>query len=550
MLKKQKVYKVELKRRLGDPDNLVGGLIWEADWEDITEYFHERLTTVSTSLEDATLQGRLEQTSTTFRLDNVSGKFNPETVAGSLWETSGYIYHSRIRFWEYYQDEDAEDTEGLPLIDGLIGTGIKYREGMLVDVIVNSKLDVLREHYLLDSLFARTYATDSQAIMKKIIDLFDNTYSELGVTTVGSIFKNNTILDNSTNYSRSLLNLFYDIIGTENIGGLRRDGKLFATYVGAETVEQSNFVEDGDTVGLWHFTEGTGTTIADSTISSYDLSMDNTATNAVGDTIADTWAEGFFTYGASNFYRVFSPAISLSDYTAHILCRINFNRLMPSYPLNFLNVSVSGAWASARASDYATQHALNPIFMWTDYTYGTPNTYSQVLPSNADSSPSNQYFCEGFTVDYLGDLYYVNASSQSPNDGGYLGLLKDYTIIHKQKLGSLLGENNYFVLSVGIDDANEYVYAYVNGKLLSKIFVPSGVLNSVTKNKLVGCLFSSLGGSSGRGYSYSIGPPTNSTFDLGQIYYSGMKLNDDFPANFGDEAFDNYVQIFGTDFVL
>jgi len=218
LMTKQKVYKVELARR-------ITANTWEASWEDITQYFIERNGGVSSGdLQDDTLEGEITQATVSLRFDNTTGAFNPEGSVSSLWDgVDEFLYHSRIRYWEYYVGE----TPTYPLLDGLIARSPEYKEKFTADLIVNSKLDILRDHFILENLIGRIKRANSTAIITYINYLFNSVYPSLGVDTNNSLFRNDILYDNIDPYSDNLLDIASSVTQDGGgIGGLRKDNKL------------------------------------------------------------------------------------------------------------------------------------------------------------------------------------------------------------------------------------------------------------------------------------------------------------------------------------
>ena len=514
MLKKEKIYKVELARRLGNPDNLVGGLIWEAEWIDITEYFHERLDTVNTSLDDQTLQGKLEQSSTSFRFDNVTGKFNPESTENSFWEDSGYIYHSRIRYWEYYADEDIEAQGKYPVLDGLIAEEPKYRAGMLCDIRVNSKLDILREHYLFDELVGRVKTSSSTSLVQIAIKLFDDTYSELGVTTTGGFFRKELLYDDVTTYSRDLLQAINTAVTDGGgIGGLTRENELFFTYFGATAIERANFEDDANCIGLWLFDStdyngGAGTTVADQTGDGHTLTVLSGAS---------WWKEGYFEYASRQFYRVLSSEFTgLTDYTLEILFELDNSRLLEKTAGDFRNAAVVG------------DLLLCPIWVWCDYNVANYEIGDLVGAPN--------YEFEGFFLNEKNELVYNN---------GYFtvsGVNFVKTINASIVLGTLLGENQHQYLAITLDYSTNEMIVYLQSKEMSySINTNFGSVsgNDSLRNKIVGTFWGSVQPAVGSFWNLN---------DNGKGFYNSIKISNNVKS--ATDIFDQYTKLYGSTFTI
>ncbi len=513
LLKKQKVYKVELARRLGNIDNLVGGLVWEDTWTDITEYFIERLDTVSTSLDDATLQGKLEQSSTSLRFDNLSGKFNAKGTSDSFWETTGYIYHSRVRLWEYYEDEDAEAEGLLPILDGLIAEDFKYREGMVADIRVNSKLDILREHYILEYLTIFNYTSSGTAILLYINNLLNTSYSELSIQIKSGILKKEVIYENISPYSDDLLSTFNSVINDGGgYGGLTRSNELFSAYPGASLVTQTNFETDGDCIGLYHmddtdYVSGAGTTIYDKSGNSADLTTDNS--------IYNNWVSGgFFFNGVKTWYKTTVDSIwtDLTDLTIEILVK----------------GTAFGAPRNQLGNQLTDLYTLNPIVIFSSYNGG--NLYL--------SDGISTYYEEGI---YLFDnhIYYMQITRHYWTGSTYL----EWKIHSMIRLCPMLGENSIQYLAFVLDSTANSISTYVNGKL-KKYIVPTVTLGTFYKAanmKVIGRCFSQIG-------SATAGQVRDFFDEMSSIYYHSMKFSDALKTD--SQIFTQYEKLIGVDFVL
>ena len=199
----KKQYRVELAKR-------TSANTW-GEWIDITEYFIERSSPISQNINDDTFQGKIEQATVSLKFNNSIGKFNVDGTTGSFWNgTDEFMYHSRIRYWEISSHEeqliDGEDPNALPLFDGLIGKLPKYTNRIIATLFIHSKLDILRDTYLLGEEIGRLYRLGARSIMQKAIDLFNNEYSELGIITSNGLFRQEILYDNISPYSSHLLN--------------------------------------------------------------------------------------------------------------------------------------------------------------------------------------------------------------------------------------------------------------------------------------------------------------------------------------------------------
>ena len=441
----EKQTRVEIKRRIGDRNNLVGGLIWEADWTDITDYLSERLSAVENSLDDVTLQGKLEQSSVQLRFNNETGKFNPAGTEGSLWSSSQYVFHTRIRYYEFSVDQEqlspGDEPDILPLLDGLIAGEFRYRNGHVCDVQINSKLDILREHYILENIIGRTKRIASQAIVRHVIDLFNDTYPELGITTTGGLFRNEIIYDNITPFSNNVLDLVNTtILDGGGIGGLLRDNTLFFTYFGNTVATTGPMADDGDTIGLWLFDATdflTPTSARDQSTNSNDLTVINT--------LSTSWQDGFFTKSARAWYAdVSGQYAGLGDYTLEMLIKIDINRLPEKSAAVVLQV------LTQEVGDVM----FYPLFAWTELT-SADERHVKRDPVGAGT----YYNFEGFFVNERCELIFVKGHfvEGAPFVNG--AVVADDI----QKLADLQSEGFYQYIAVGFDLSQKSFTTYLNG---------------------------------------------------------------------------------------
>ena len=251
-----KQFLVQIRRRISDAAN--GAPIWESEWEDITEYFVSRQTDISCNLDDTTLQGKIEQDSVILKFNNKEGKFNPEGTENSLWNgTDEFTYHTRLRYYEWntvdFQYDGVTEPTIEPLMDGLIATEQAYHENFLCDIRINSRLDILRNHFILEETVGRIRSIDVQGILRRIIYLFDFVYPELEIDTTGGVFEKNIVYGNIAPFSSNLLDLFYEAINNSGgVGGLRNN-ELFITFFGNTASSPQPLQDDGDTTNLYHW---------------------------------------------------------------------------------------------------------------------------------------------------------------------------------------------------------------------------------------------------------------------------------------------------------
>jgi len=518
----QKVFRVEIKRRVGNQDNLVDGLVWEPEWQDVTSLFVERVSGVSVDLDDQKLEGKFEQTSTTLRFTNELGSFNPQGTVDSLWTDSTgvktyYMYHSRLRFYEFYEYEesiaDGEEIERLPLIDGVLTLEPKYKDGFICEMLVNSKLDMLRDHYILENITSRVKRTSGQSIIQYVKDIFDNYYPELGINSLGGFLRKEIIYDDVTPYSDSLLAMM-NTIATDGggIAGLTRGNDLFFTYFGATIVDKENFQDDSDCIALYSmdatdYDGGTGTSIVDQTGNGNTLSIDNT--------VDDYWAPGVFGYAANNWYRAETDIFSgLGSYTIEMMVSSKINRL----PIKDITYGF-------------TTYKYYPLFVWT---YDANDNLGF-----ANETGSGHKF-EGFMVDENGDVNYVTGTTAFSFGYGYY-----ISEITNEPIGYTLGEEFISYIAITVDTTEKYLTFYINGKLIQIAYIAElGYVSAdSSREKIAGCGFNQMEKSNGATLDFTI-----KTDDLGVIYYHGMKISD--VVKTSSEIFTQYTQLFGSGFAL
>ena len=520
---------VQLKRRISDAAG--GTPIWETDWQNISDYFIARLSDVTTNLDVTTLQGKIEQSFTSIKVNNFSGKFNPEGTVDSLWDgTTQFMYHSRIRVYEFnthdYQWDGDEEPTLLPLIDGLIAGEPDYKENMTCNLRINSKLDILREHYLLEKKLGRVKTVSSQAIIKEAILLLDNTYAELGITTTGGVFREEVFYDNITPYSKNLLDLVNQVIlDGGGVGGLTRDNNLFFTYIGNTAVTQQPLQEDGDTIGLWHWDdvdEATGPptyTIYDQTANNYDLTA-YSFTTLIDDT-------GFFktnNFAGQNWERNFASPLALTDYTIDILFKTQWNGQFPEDHL----------YRNTAYGDPKDQISGFPLFAWSDWDGVNGQPIQAYIPDRSITTTAlTDHYGEGFFVDQYGMLHYKKMKQHATAGGisqEHATISEEYDI----ELCNILGENVWQLISIGVDDTNNRIKVAVNGKVRVETFIDSTILNSVTKGRFATLSHMSLA----------------VMYKSGMHLFANMRLRDVIDANFDNYAFTTAKGIFGSEYTL
>lgn len=508
----KKQFLLQFKRRISDAEN--GTPIWETDWEDITKYLVERITPVSFDIDDQTLQGRIEQDTVMIQVNNITGKFNPEGTTDSFWDgTTEFMYHSRLRLFEWNSKDFGYDgiTEPtiLPIIDGLLAKEPVYREDLSCDLRINSKLDILREHYILEDIIGRTKSVGSQSIIKFAEALLNTTYAELGIITTGGLFRSDIIYTNITPYDRNLLELLYQAIKDGGgVGGLNRDSTLFFSYYGATPVTRTNFEDDDDCIGLWlmddtDYNGGVGTTIFDKSGLSRDLVTDNSFTN--------NWkTNGFFDNNVRTWRRCSADYTGLNTYTIELIIRVDINRL-PVKNLRPIGASVNDL-------------IFHPIFAFTEESEADMSILD--LQHFPPIDPEN---CEGLFINSRCELHWVRCRV------ALAGPVHITVEDENEKLSDLFGEGFFEYIAVTVDVPNNKIRTYLNAQLQSTIEMPT--LGGLSIEKIVGTGFG------------KIDDATPTFFeDLGTTYFSSMKISDVVKTN--SEIFTQYTKLFGSTYTI
>lgn len=496
--------KVEIAKRISNWKT--GEAIWDG-WTDVTEYFMSIVTDYNFSIDDNTLTGKYSQESINLKFSNEAGTFNSEEVEGSLWRSGEYIYHSRLRIYEW-SENTAEPTAYNLVIDGLISeyAPTYYLNGDC-NLMVNSKLDILRDHFLVTEDNSKSNVASSQGILNYIIRLYDTYYSELGVEFKGCIFYNNVDFDNLGAYGKNLLDLFLESIDSGGGYGGMINNVFFSSFVGAPEITGTNFTATNFPISVWTFKEGTGTTVAD------DLST-NTLTVDLGTTLIpiDTpWKDGLFDSSARNFLLYSNSGIFSQITTAcsvEMLITIDKNKLFPtSLPLVF------GA--------SSTEQGLYPLVAWSN-----DGVTAATVLVNFDTG----YQLEGFFIDNLYKVYY-GIGTVSGNS---------FTFTFREELGQLDTDNMYqylgFSQTVDGDVAFYKNGRFVNGFRYNDIALPlkaGAVLFDAAKRKRF----------VGYGYFNRLnGATVNKYPETCAVYYNGLKVN--YQELSDDVVFDTYLSLF------
>lgn len=515
----QKQFRIEIKRRIGDRDNLINGKIWEDDWQDVTDYFIERVESVKVDLDDFTQEGKFEQTTTTIKLTNETGKFNPQGTVDSLWtDTTGtynyYIYHSRLRYYEMYEHEEALSTgvepTRLPLIDGLISLEPKYRKNFLCDISVNSKLDILREHYILEDEIKFNYTSSSFSILQYVQNLLADTYSELGISSKAGVLKEEIIYNNITPYSDDLLNTLYSILNDGGgYGGLTRNNEFFSAYTGASLVTKTNFEDDADCIGLYtmddtDYAVGAGTTIYDKTAASVDLTTVNSTYN--------NWTtDGYFNNAVKCWWKttVDTDWTDLTNMTIELLIRGT------KYGTPYAQISVIG--------NASKEYTINPIIVFSNNNSGNLRLSDGVGTKNEEGL----YY-------WNSDIYYMQITR---------GASPEWVINSMVYLGPMLGENFLQYIAFVMDSTTNEISFYLNGKLKRYVITTNdlGLYYTAADIKVMGRCFSQSGVLTGTG-------KIDYNDEMISVYYNSIKFSDTKKTE--AEIFTQYEKLIGVEFVL
>lgn len=526
----KKVYVVQIAKR-------TSANTW-GDWIDITDYFLERVDDISVNIDTEKLVGDISQANCTFKFNNSDGLFNPEGTEGSLWNgTSEFMYHSRFRYWEFYEDEeklsDGETPTILPLLDGLISNQPNY-DGGTCKILVSSKLDILRDHYILEDISGKTSRLSGSPIMKFTQDVIDNNYSVLGITTNGAVLKKEIFYENMAAYSKSLLEFIKQIsLDSGSMFGLRRDNDLIFLYISARSGGTIVFPLPPAGVtrrGLYYFLEGSGTTINNlqpgETLG--DLVTLNSLSGETTEPNFQNWKAGFnypkdgVDYSVRNWYMDLDGVAflqNLEDYTVNLLIKFEKMRL----PANSINSN-----PGVDANDFR----LHPIFAWTTY-----NGADLRLTGNTSSEDWEGYFIdEDFKLVYARGNTVNSGSAPNPSES-YLSVIDEKIV-----LCELLGEGFWEEITIYANYTDGIISVFLNGKLQGSYKSDSlGDVSYSLRKKILGC-----------GFSY------NNEFGLhfdnvGKVYYSAMTIEEGIPLgsfNFNRYPLDILNDFFGSTLLL
>ena len=395
-------------------------------------------------------------------------------------------------------------AKGLPLIDGLLAEGPKYFTQHDSTIVVNSMLDVLRGHFILENTSSRVSGVTSTSIMKYIMDLYNGTYPELGVTTTGGVFRNVIVYDKLDLYSRTVYELMTSIISDGGgIGGLTRDKRLFFTFFENQKTNSAAFLEmGGNTVGLYGIHTVSGATVPNE-------STNSGALNAITLGGAFYYRDGYLTNTTSaagyfpSSYAIRHGSIasagtvpSFTSYEVHMLLKSETN-----YGLTTTTRAYYGG------SDVIQGH----IFSWS-----------------SDTLLTNTYY-EGFVLRNGEDIYYV---------------CKDATHNVAVQLGTVLKDKTWYLLSLTVNQLSNSVAMAIDGKLSATASLAGGIVNAVTKNYANICQAQAVTYAWGSTVQLPAG-------NMDNFWCGGLKLdaNTEF-YSFANNAYGNASRLVGSSFII
>lgn len=506
-----------------------GAATW-GSWQDITKYFIKYESDIVQELEDTTDEGSIIQKNVTILVNNIRGSFNTPNTTNSLWGSGEYIYHSRIRIYDFFEYEETGATYGVkpttidPIFDGLIGREPNYLPSMQAIIILVSKLDVLREHYLSEDFSKRIKAINSQAVIKKVIDLFDTTYSELGVTTNGGYLRGSFMFNDLTPYGNNLLNLFTETITKGGcIAGLDTEDNLFITFFGNSTVTKKDFENNTDNnIGTYVFdTSWTGSmsgemdaTIFDDSTSGNDIKVtyyDDTPTNtAKANLVLST---GYYDKMYRNFYGLLydnaEPPVlqysysSLTDFSIEFILNIN----------TLVHYFTQSPHTESAALFYFSE--ANPY----DYTAGGADAGDYYYGFQTSVAISKKEV--GLVVDSTGTIYLVS---------GECSTIDEYDFKSNIPLIQLPTEDSFFYFAMTYNDTSGEYKVYMDGTLVKTVTDLDGYdITDLTLKKLV----------YRGGYQYR--------FENGiQIHASNFRIHSDVRTD--TEIYNTYKYIYGNSY--
>ena len=554
-------FKVEIQRRLD--------LGWEENWVDITHLFIEKIDAIQTEIDIDRLEGNVTQASALLEVDNLFGHFQMGSNAYLF--NGAHIYHSRLRYWEH-RDNTLPNR---PIIDGLISAQPRANKRTTVAIQVSSKLDILRNHYILENLNTRVRHASSHAIMEYVIYLFKYVYPELGVITTGGLLRADIFYEDIAPYNDDLLKMLYKVVEDGGgIGGIRRDNKLFFTYHGASKTERQDFVnEPGITEGLYRVGNTGNLNLSVGNLP--DQSGNNKHMSILTE-IKDKEGQHFRPGGAfgketTNFWsnRLYSEqwclGNQLSDYTMDISFKIDANR---GAHLNAHNLWALGNVIGFADLEGAVYETFNSLFCFSTYSRAASEPYPtfQQLKHAAfmktDGSPegdqiewSVEHF-EGLFKGINNKLYYMHVTttptiigSGANPDGWYLKV----TVNEKIELCSLCSESLQQLITFTVDCAKKEGLLYFNGKLKTKFI--SEWLTDVSYNKASSQRVKLVGHGCDITVVLASGVwfyPIKFLSNTNRVFYSSMRISNVCKGlpDTGETPFETYTKYYGSEFDL
>lgn len=495
-----------------------GANTWGA-WQDLTPWFIEQETDLNIDIDDSTFEGKIEQNNVILKFNNLTGVFNEEgTTTGSLWDSATkYIYHSRIRYYDWVPDQDATLSGNKPTvnptIDGLITGEINYDTDQTCEILIASKLDILKEEYILENYYGRSRTVTSQIILNRVVDLFNTKYSALGVNTNFGVVRENILYDNVAPYSKNLLKMLYEVLDQGGgFGGLTTDNELFFSYfdfdtiVGSETITKSNFTSDVNSLLIYHFDDtdyssGTGTTLYDKSGNGYDAAVDLTE-------VSNVWrSTGHFDNSCRNFHYLNDNGVGGLNFTLNSFS-VEMVLTMDSYLIEWISTS----------GDY--QNASTPVIAFTEDTSNGVICFSEAA--------TNKKSC-GLIIDHKGTLFWAS------HDTGGTSPRRSFEPKSFIELDQLPIEGSTFYIALTYDHTTGIYKYYLDGSLRKTFSEEGYAVDDITVNKIVV-----------RGYSTSYNTPATYQSESVEQYCSGFKLSSVALAE--SDIFSSALKVFGQEF--
>lgn len=431
-----------------------GSNTW-GSWVNLTPWFLEQESDITYDVDDESFEGRIEQENIIIKFNNLRGNFRQsDSDPEAIWGSSEYIYHSRIKFYDWIPDDDSTEYGSKPLIDpiidGLIALELKYNTDYTISMSISSRLDILKEHYIVESLTGKIRTVTSQSVIRTVVDLLDSTYPSLGINTNGGIVRNSVLYTDVTPYDRNLLEMLFEVIDQGGaVGGLIGDDFFvsfpdFQDDLGTKTITQANLENVSNTELLYHFDDtdynsGSGTSLDDK--SSNNL---NAGINTTKGLIAGWETTGLVNNSATNFYVVNDdglgdPVFTISSFTVDILMEVrSFNGITEQ--------EVSGAGTKIPA----------PVVAFTESTVANPTAFTA-------SPVAEDVKVAGLVLTSDGKIAWMTAKDNL----NYYISPKSYIIID-----DIPGENSKVAITLSFDSSTGDYKFYIDG-VFRKAFTDS-----------------------------------------------------------------------------